>query len=34
VNYYQNEAAAIETLAKVRQKCSDGFFVQADVRRP
>lgn len=34
VNYYQNEAAAKETLAKVRQKGSDGFIVQADVRRP
>ena len=34
VGYYQNEAAAKETLAKVRERGSDGFAVQADVSRP
>ena len=34
VHYYQNEAAAKDTLAKVRQRGSDGFVVQADVSRP
>jgi NAD(P)-dependent dehydrogenase (short-subunit alcohol dehydrogenase family) len=34
VHYYQNEAAAKDTLAKVRELGSDGFLVQADVRRP
>ena len=32
VHYYQNEAAAKETLAGVRQRGSDGFLVQCDVR--
>jgi enoyl-[acyl-carrier protein] reductase III len=34
VHYYQNEAAARETLAKVRAHGSDGFIVQADVLQP
>ncbi len=34
VHYYQNEAAANETLAKVRAHGSDGFIVQADVSQP
>lgn len=33
VHYYQNEAAAEATLAKVREHGSDGFLVQADVCR-
>src|SRR2546429_5164343 len=34
VHYYQNEAAANETLAQVRKRGSDGFVVQADVTDP
>src|SRR5947207_11378200 len=34
VHYYQNEAAAQTTLAKVRDRDSDGFIVQADVLDP
>lgn len=34
IHYYQNEAAAKETLAEVRKRGSDGFIVQADVTRP
>ena len=34
VHYYQNEAAANDTLAQVRNRGSDGFVVQADVMRP
>jgi NAD(P)-dependent dehydrogenase (short-subunit alcohol dehydrogenase family) len=34
VHYYQNEAAAKDTLVKVRELGSDGFLVQADVQRP
>ena len=34
VHYYQNEAAANDTLAKVRERGADGFVVQADVRNP
>src|SRR5690348_18442246 len=34
INYYQNEAAAKETLAKVQEHGSDGFVIQADVCRP
>src|SRR3982074_1744582 len=34
VHYYQNEAAARETLAQVRKNGADGFVVQADVTRP
>ena len=31
INYYQNEAAANDTLARVRENGADGFVVQADV---
>jgi enoyl-[acyl-carrier protein] reductase III len=34
IHYYQNEAAAHDTLAQVRALGSDGFVVQADVTRP
>lgn len=34
INYYHNEAAAKDTLAKVRERGSDGFIVQADICRP
>ena len=34
VHYYQDEAAAINTLSKVREHGADGFVVQADVTRP
>lgn len=34
VHYYQNAAAANDTLARVRASGSDGFIVQADVSRP
>ncbi len=34
INYYKNEVAAKDTLAKVREHGSDGFVVQADVCRP
>ena len=33
VNYLKNEAAANDTLAKIRERGSDGFLVQADVCR-
>src|SRR5579864_1311376 len=33
VHYYQNEAAAKATLAKIRELGSEGFLVQADVCR-
>jgi len=33
VHYYQNEAAAKDTLAEVRKRGSDGFLVRADVCR-
>src|SRR5205814_10623876 len=33
VNYRKNETAAKDTLAKVKQRGSDGFVVQADVCR-
>lgn len=33
IHFYQNEAAARDTLAKVRERGSDGFIVQADVSR-
>jgi len=33
IHYYQNEAAANQTLAQVRERGSDGFIVQADVMR-
>ena len=34
IHYYQNEAAAKETLAQVRGRGSDGVLVQADVKDP
>ena len=34
VHYYANEAAARDTLAKVRKHGSEGFIVQADAARP
>lgn len=34
IHYYQNEAAAKDTLAKVKEHSSNGFLVQADVSRP
>ncbi len=34
IHYYQNEAAAKETMAAVRKRGSDGIIVQADVCRP
>lgn len=34
IHYYQNEAAAKDTLAQVRQRESSGLVVQADVLRP
>ena len=34
VHYYQNETAALETLAQVRERAADGFVVQADVLDP
>jgi NAD(P)-dependent dehydrogenase (short-subunit alcohol dehydrogenase family) len=34
IHYYQNEAAANETLAQVRARGSDGFVIQADVSQP
>src|SRR6266404_4617546 len=34
VHYFQNEAAAKETLEQIRQRGCDGFVVQADVMRP
>jgi NAD(P)-dependent dehydrogenase (short-subunit alcohol dehydrogenase family) len=34
IHYYQNEAAANDTLAQVRAHGSDGFIVQADVTQP
>ena len=34
VHYYKNKEAATDTLAKVRERGSDGFVVQADVARP
>jgi len=34
VHYFQNEAAASETLSQVKKRGSDGFLVQADVVQP
>jgi NAD(P)-dependent dehydrogenase (short-subunit alcohol dehydrogenase family) len=34
IHYYQNEAAANDTLAQVRKRGSDGLVVQADVMCP
>jgi NAD(P)-dependent dehydrogenase (short-subunit alcohol dehydrogenase family) len=33
VHYYQNEAAAKETLAQIREHGSDGFIVRGDILR-
>ncbi len=33
IHYYQNEAAAKDTLAKLQKHGSDGFIVQADVSK-
>ena len=34
IHYYEKEATARETLAKVRECGADGFVIQADVSRP
>ena len=34
INYLSNKAAAEDTLAKVRERKSDGFVIQADVTKP
>jgi enoyl-[acyl-carrier protein] reductase III len=34
IHYYQNEAAANDTLGQVRKRGSDGLVIQADVTRP
>lgn len=34
INYFQNEAAANDTLTQIRETGSDGFIIQADVSRP
>ena len=34
IHYYQNESAAKDTLEAVRKRGSDGFVLQADIRRP
>ncbi len=34
IHYYQNEAAAKDTLAEVRKRGSDGVLVQSDVMQP
>jgi len=34
INYRQNEAAANDTLAMVRERGADGFVMQADVAQP
>lgn len=34
IHYYENDAAAKDTLAEVRKRGSDGLLVQADVTRP
>lgn len=34
VHYYQNEAAANDTLEQIRKRGSDGLVIQADVTRP
>jgi enoyl-[acyl-carrier protein] reductase III len=34
VNYYENKAAAEDTLAQVRASGADGFIIQADVSQP
>src|SRR3954449_5859499 len=34
VHYHQNEAAAADTLARIRARGGEGIAVQADVSRP
>ena len=34
IHYYQNEAAAKDTLAQVQKRDSSGFVVQADITKP
>jgi NAD(P)-dependent dehydrogenase (short-subunit alcohol dehydrogenase family) len=34
IGYYQNEAAAKETLSQVKERGSEGFLVQSDLRHP
>ncbi len=34
INYFQNEVAANDTLAKVKERGADGFIIQADISRP
>jgi NAD(P)-dependent dehydrogenase (short-subunit alcohol dehydrogenase family) len=34
INYHQNEAAANDTVMRVRERGSDGLIIQADVSRP
>lgn len=34
IHYYQNEAAAKDVLAKVRERGTDGLVIQADVSKP
>jgi NAD(P)-dependent dehydrogenase (short-subunit alcohol dehydrogenase family) len=34
INYHQNQAAANDTVMKVRERGSDGLIIQADVSRP
>ncbi len=34
IHYFENEAAANDTLGQVRKRGSDGLVIQADVRRP
>ncbi|MBF2048538.1 MAG: SDR family oxidoreductase [Elainella sp. C42_A2020_010] len=34
VHYYQNQAAAHDTLLQIQQRGADGFVVQADVSQP
>ncbi len=34
LHYYRNESAANDTLSAIRKSGSDGFLLQADIRRP
>ena len=34
INYVSDEAAALDALARIRERGSDGFIVRADVSRP
>jgi len=34
IHYFENEAAANDTLGQVRKRGSDGLVIQADVRCP